>query len=192
MINESYRNDALRHQLAQHFMNAELPSVSMFSFFSESTLEHLVDEVKGLKFVRHDNPIRYRYSTASIPAYLTELLNSDDVIEFIQSIIGKQVESINGSILRFSWKDYTILHDEEITGEGYEMIIDMTPSWEPDWGGIMAYVDGEGQVFALPVTLGAVSIVQKIHPFQSFVKYINHYAKDIDRFLVKAEIIVER
>jgi hypothetical protein len=91
-----------------------------------------------------------------------------------------------------NWKDYTILHDKALPDPGFDFIVDLTAEWNRDYGGLLTYTDGSGNISEILPSFGSVSIVNRTEGIYYYLKYINHHAQQLSRYIVLAELVLER
>lgn len=189
MINPSYVQPDLMDQISHHFQRGKPQTITLQDFFTDAFLKQLHQDIISLHFQRIDNPISRKCDIAKFDN--TSLLENEVLLKMLGDLIGKNVERISGNALKFSHKDYIILHDDDLPEPGYDLIIDLTEQWNNEFGGTLVYTDGEGTTVDIVPNYGSISVVQRTENLHYYVKYVNHHAQQLPRYLVIAEIFVE-
>lgn len=133
----------------------------------------LKKSLKKCKLATYSDPITAQYSFASFDV--------DEVQGFISLLLGKDSAY---EIREFKQGDYTLLNDEQAFLPGYDIYLDITPSWDTPWGGSLMYVDGEGGYMELPPAENALYIVKRQKKLHAFLKYVNNHAGKHKRILL--------
>ena len=184
MINNSYLSEQTIKKVRGLFLsNREFPSIKLQNFLDKQFYAQLTQEILNSKYKKAVMPMQYSYSVSKTPKTLAKFINSEQLKNYISRIIGKKIKNINGSMHRFEWKDYTLLHDKNTEKEGFDFILDFTDSWDEKADGRIIYTDGKGNynyMLSLPNTL---TIIHRKNGFQKFVQYINHYSNNNKRCL---------
>lgn len=195
LINPVYLENHTQDQLSQHFLkDSAFHSVSMTQFFTKNGLEQILNEIIEAEFVPDMVEIKHRRSRAETTPSLNELINSKEFQEILTKVTGQDLNISRESkfVHKYGHRDYKIIHDEAVLDPGYDIIIDLTPEWVDDLGGYVAYTDGEGQFYTIGSNFGSVSIIERDENHHYFVKYVNHYADNLNRYLVILNSNVER
>lgn len=182
MINKHYLT--LIEQVAQA-MEQEFPSVSLQQFLEEDVYEALVRSYEGVAFTQYTFKLKHSFKLAEINDSAREILNSDEVIHFLSAVLGKPVLRIEADAYKFTHRDYTILHDDDVN-EGVDFVLDLTQEWDPNWGGSVIYVDKEGEYRAISPAPNTLTLTRR-DGVRRFVHYLNHYAKE--RFLIMGKVL---
>lgn len=192
MINPKFLTTEVQNQLRDHFNSPPPQSVTLQEFFDDQVLNRMKEIVIEQNYSRSVAHLSHRYNMAELPNYLRTLFADNTLLDFISTIIDQEVKSIKGKILKMNWKDYTILHDETIPDPGYDFIIDLTSSWNKEYGGLLTYTDGHGNISEILPIFGSVSIINRTQGIYHYIKYINHHAQQLSRYIVLAELALER
>ena len=78
-----------------------------------------------------------------------EFLNSEPVLEFIRAITGiPEILKADGQATFYSRGQFLKLHVDEDIGEGWRVayVLNLTKSWQSDWGGLLQFFDDKGNV----------------------------------------------
>jgi len=188
-LNSTYLEGETVEQIKESFNSEQdLSSISLQQFFTDKTFKKLQLEIDNSKFNKETKLMEYKFESTELPSAIKEILNSKELIEFIESIIQKKIKKIDGKLYLFSHKDYALRTQEEI--DQYEFIIDFS-DWNEELGGSIIYVDEKGETFRLPSNENTVSIVHRTKKFDRFVKYVNHYAKEEARIIIIGKIYID-
>ena len=123
--------------------------------------------------------MHFRYSKTSM------IMNTKHLEDFVSKIINNKIK-IKGSIYKFRWKDYTLVHRQKA---GYDVIIDFTDAWDERYGGLVFYKDQDGnnnKLLPKPNTL----IVVKRKRVQRFFKYVNNLAGKKERIMLRQMLLM--
>lgn len=81
-------------------------------------------------------------------------------------------EKFHAELLVFKKGDYSLLNDEVPGESGIVAFLEVTPEWDPAWGGYFALGT---QVMPLPP---AAILIASLDDARWFIKKLNHYAKE--------------
>ncbi len=90
----------------------------------------------------------YRDPT-SVLAKLVAFLEGEELLSFVRTVTGEDgIAFADAQATRYGPGHFLTTHDDGIAGKnrvaGY--IFNMTPFWQADWGGILLFIDKDGQV----------------------------------------------
>ena len=184
MINNSYLNEQTIKKIRGLFFSDKVfPSIKLQNFFDKRLYDETMKEILNSKYKKMIKPMQHSYSVSKTPKTLAQFINSEQFKNYISEITGKKIKNINGSMYKFGWKDYTLLHDENTQKENFDFILDFAGSWDDRAGGRLIYTDGKGNYNYIPSSDNTLTIVHRKNDFQKFVQYINHYAGNNKRYL---------
>jgi len=78
-----------------------------------------------------------------------EFLNSPEFIEFARYLTGDDaINAVNAQATRYRPGHFLTPHEDIHSGEGrrYAYVINLTPRWQADWGGLLQFIDANGSV----------------------------------------------
>lgn len=78
-----------------------------------------------------------------------EFLNSPEFIEFARYLTGDAaINAVNAQATRYRPGHFLTPHEDIHSGEGrrYAYVINLTPRWQADWGGLLQFIDANGSV----------------------------------------------
>ena len=76
-------------------------------------------------------------------------VNSDAFLEFIRRLTGDARPAyVDAQATRYEAGHYLTQHDDEKPGAGrlYAYVMNLTPEWRTDWGGLLTFIDRDGHV----------------------------------------------
>lgn len=81
-------------------------------------------------------------------ARLAAFLNSQDFVAFIRDVTGlDSVVCISSAATLFKPLDYLTIHDDgRAPGKQVAFVLNLTPSWRPDWGGALQFFDRDDHI----------------------------------------------
>jgi Rps23 Pro-64 3,4-dihydroxylase Tpa1-like proline 4-hydroxylase len=80
---------------------------------------------------------------------ILEFLNSEDFLVFARWLTGEPgIGAVNAQATRYRTGHFLTRHGDEHGGEGrlFAYVMNLTPRWDPDWGGLLQFQNGDGQV----------------------------------------------
>ena len=173
-------------------------SALLFNFFEDETLLEIKKAINHLSFTEEKELLKHRYKKVSPEALLKNplfknIFQGKEFLGFLSFIINKKILAPSFSVYNFTWKNYTLLHDEVQEKPGIDIIFDLAAlhheQWNEGWGGVVTYVDGSGEFRRLPVQQNVLALVQrKTTEEQRFVQYVNHHAEGKKRFFVMGQL----
>ena len=189
VINPIYLNKSTLSKIKEAFQaDPKLPSISLHQFFKKEKYKHFQHQLKSLSYQHMYQPLTHSCSTASLPAEIAAFFNSGELRRFISTILSQKINKLTAKAYTFTWKDYTILHDQSIEKLGIEIIIDFTEEWKEQAGGALVYVDGTGDYTRIPAVGNQLILAKREKRVQKFVQYVNHYGKGKNRVLIMGEV----
>lgn len=137
------------------------------NFFEDLVYKKLLKliDIKGYKKYRAD-----KYSYEEIENEISDFFGSE-FEEFLEGITEKKGFKL--SFKKFSWKDYTLIHDEE-GKDGVDFFFFVSDSWKDEWGGYKVYTAEEPMIFS--VQSNRLCIIDR-NGLNDFVKYVNNKAE---------------
>jgi SM-20-related protein len=78
-----------------------------------------------------------------------DLLNSEAFLGFIRDLTGDpRPEFCDAQATRYRPGDFLTVHSDAIDGKNrlYAYVLNFTPRWRADWGGLLAFIDRDGHV----------------------------------------------
>lgn len=78
-----------------------------------------------------------------------EFFNSPDYLGFLRHLTGDtRVRRVNAQATRYRPGHFLRHHTDEELSEGrlYAYVLNLTPDWRADWGGLLQFIDAEGRV----------------------------------------------
>ena len=91
-----------------------------------------------------------------------DLVNSRAFLDFIAALTGEtRAAYADAQATRYRPGDFLTAHDDEVEGKNrlFAYVLNFTPAWRPDWGGLLAFHDADGHVSeAYSPTFNALNI----------------------------------
>jgi Rps23 Pro-64 3,4-dihydroxylase Tpa1-like proline 4-hydroxylase len=78
-----------------------------------------------------------------------DFLNSPEFIDFARYLTGDDaINAVNAQATRYRPGQFLTPHDDQSSSEGrrYAYVINLTPRWKADWGGLLQFLDADGGV----------------------------------------------
>ena len=76
-------------------------------------------------------------------------LNSEPFLAFVRALTGDpRCAYADAQATRYRPGDFLTAHDDDVAGKHrlYAYVLNFTPSWRPDWGGLLAFHEADGHV----------------------------------------------
>lgn len=143
--------------------NVDIP-IDMFEALSDQQKRDFMNEAYAeacVTLLRGDN-LHYMFDTLRIdtplikgeavaPAYVSvhEFLNSASFLNFIRDLTGDdRATFVDSRATRFRKGHYLTAHDDLEPGKSrlYAYVLNLTPDWRPDWGGMLQFIDADGHL----------------------------------------------
>lgn len=191
MIEKNYLEEKAIKQIKQQYDNNKfMKSISLYGFFEDKFLNRIIDEIDNELFEKDHSLMNHRRYKASFEKLGNRVLENGDFLKLIEEICEIKLEkySIHYELHRYKIGDYKILSDEDNNKKGIELIIDLTPVWDDENGGYLIYTNGDGEFYEIPSSYGSLTIVEREKNLQYFVKYVNHYAKNVPKYIFTISI----
>ena len=191
MIEKNYLEEKAIKQIKQQYDNNKfMKSISLYGFFEDVFLGRIIDEIDNELFEKDHSLMTHRRYKASFEKLGDRILENGDFLKLIEEICEIKLEkySIHYELHRYKIGDYKILSDDDNNKKGIELIIDLTPVWDDENGGYLIYTNGDGDFYEIPSSYGSLTIVEREKNLQYFVKYVNHYAKNVPKYIFTISI----
>ncbi len=191
MIEKNYLEEKAIKQIKQQYDNNKfMKSISLYGFFEDIFLNRIIDEIDNELFEKDHSLMTHRRYKASFEKLGNRVLENGDFLKLIEEICEIKLEkySIHYELHRYKIGDYKILSDGDNNKKGIELIIDLTPVWDDENGGYLIYTNGDGEFYEIPSSYGSLTIVEREKNLQYFVKYVNHYAKNVPKYIFTISI----
>lgn len=191
MIEKNYLEEKAIKQIKQQYDNNKfMKSISLYGFFEDVFLGRIIDEIDNELFEKDHSLMTHRRYKASFEKLGNRVLENGDFLKLIEEICEIKLEkySIHYELHRYKIGDYKILSDGDNNKKGIELIIDLTPLWDDENGGYLIYTNGDGEFYEIPSSYGSLTIVEREKNLQYFVKYVNHYAKNVPKYIFTISI----
>jgi len=109
------------------------------------------------------NAFQFRYETIRLPEYgtgaegetppllrrFTEFMCSDEVVDFMRALTGAgDIAFADAHASRYTAGHFLTAHDDRNDGMNRRAayVLNLTPQWRPDWGGLLQFYDERGNV----------------------------------------------
>lgn len=82
-------------------------------------------------------------------ARFVAFMNSAPVLDLIRNIVGiDTIAQIDGHASRYGAGQFLTTHDDAIAGKGRRAayVMNLSPRWHPDWGGLLQFYDTRGNI----------------------------------------------
>jgi len=191
MIEKNYLEEKAIKQIKQQYDNNKfMKSISLYGFFEDKFLNRIIDEIDNELFEKDHSLMNHRRYKASFEKLGNRVLENGDFLKLIEEICEIKLEkySIHYELHRYKIGDYKILSDGDNNKKGIELIIDLNPLWDDENGGYLIYTNGDGEFYEIPSSYGSLTIVEREKNLQYFVKYVNHYAKNVPKYIFMISI----
>ena len=183
-INEIYLNKEIIKQVRENFRQSE-EIIVLTEFLKKRECEKIKKRARKLSGEKIIIPDKFSYFKIC-DKEVNEIFNSDEFLKFISGIITKGVKVKETSIRKFGHRDYTLLHDDSNTQEGYEFFFFISDNWSHSFGGCKVYVDTQGKKDSLIfIPENNKFCLIKCKNRRGFMKYVNHLAEDREIILVE-------
>ena len=80
-----------------------------------------------------------------------EIFNSPPYLDFVRALTGdKRIQRINAQATRYRRGHFLRWHTDEDHSEGrlYAYVLNLTPRWHADWGGLLQFIGSDGKIEA--------------------------------------------
>ncbi|MBU2136278.1 MAG: 2OG-Fe(II) oxygenase [Alphaproteobacteria bacterium] len=80
---------------------------------------------------------------------VADFVNSKPFLDFVRTLTGdRRGTSADAMASRYRSGDFLSAHDDHLTGKNrlFAYVLNFTPVWRPDWGGILNFIDNDGHI----------------------------------------------
>jgi SM-20-related protein len=118
-------------------------------------LRHVADSARGgeYRFAYDSYMMVSAYKEGRDPDLLLhrvlEFFNTPDYIGFVRGITGDAgIRRVNAQATRYRPGHFLRYHTDIDSSEGrrYAYVLNLTRGWQPDWGGLLQFVDDDGRI----------------------------------------------
>ena len=107
----------------------------------------------GFSYLFDNYPVAEALEAGSRLGVLVEqvydALNSDVGLQWLRAVTGEpRVAYVDAQATRFLPGHFLTQHDDGVAGKDrlYAYVLNLTPEWRADWGGLLLFTDGDGHV----------------------------------------------
>lgn len=97
-----------------------------------------------------------------------DLLNGEPFLDFVRTLTGEpRCAYADVQATRYRPGDFLTAHDDEAEGKNrlFAYVMNFTPQWRADWGGLLLFLDGDGNVSGgYTPTFNALNLFQVPQP----------------------------
>ncbi len=133
---------------------------------------YLFDTIRISDVAERGEPLQSPYDA------LFGFLNGPDFLGFIRAATGERACAyVDAQATRYRRGHYLTCHDDHAEGKErlYAYVLNLTPRWQADWGGLLAFIDGDGHVAeAYAPAFNALNLFKVPHPHA--VTYVAPFA----------------
>lgn len=103
------------------------------------------DALLGFQYIFENYPLYDAYYSGSCPKNLRDILefiNSDSFLSFIKKISKyDDITFADSQLTKFSAGQFLTSHNDDVSGKNRRIayVLNLTPLWNPDWGGILQF-----------------------------------------------------
>jgi Rps23 Pro-64 3,4-dihydroxylase Tpa1-like proline 4-hydroxylase len=93
--------------------------------------------------------IRIGKAPSPLLAAFADFMSSPGVVRFMRVLTGEQgIDFADAHASRYRPGHFLTTHDDraELMGRRAAYVLNLTPNWRPDWGGLLQFFDAEGNV----------------------------------------------
>ncbi len=177
MINAKLLKPKVLKELQQGFKENNPRGVQVQGFMDAESYKKFLAAIAKVEFKKAE--VRDMLSFFEAKQIALKWFGSREFLSFASAVVGKKLAKAKYSLRIFMAGCYTLMHDK--AQKGIEFYFDLTPQWEPDWGGATFFVTEEGQKLMIPPTPNNLVVAEAS---RSYVKYVNHLAGGEGRLVV--------
>jgi Rps23 Pro-64 3,4-dihydroxylase Tpa1-like proline 4-hydroxylase len=102
---------------------------------------------KGFQYLYENYPVYDAYHAGECASpfdQLFDFLNSGAFLAFTRTVTGhRDITFADAQLTRFGPGDFLTVHNDDVDGKDRRaaFVLNMTPEWEADWGGILQFFD---------------------------------------------------
>ena len=182
MINQKLLKPKVLSELREGFRENNPKGVQVQGFMDAESYKKFLHAVAKAKFRKAEVRDVHSFFEAMPPAL--RLFSSKDFLSFAAAVTGKRLTKVECSLRIFMAGCYTLMHDKAL--KGVEFYFDLTPQWEPEWGGATFFITRSGEKLMLPPSPNNLVIAEA---GRSYVKYVSHLAGGDGRLMVHGRLI---
>ena len=104
---------------------------------------YMFDNIRISDLVEMNEPL----AAELVAAY--NFLNSPALLGFVRAVTGdSRPNFVDAQATRYDRGHYLTQHDDSAEGKGrlYAYVLNLTPRWRTDWGGLLNFIDADGHV----------------------------------------------
>lgn len=167
------------------FLQNQPHSIQLTNILNAQKYALFLADAKKLKWKQDAVYDIYSYCRAQLPPIIGLFLSSKEFLFLVSSITNKKVKKITAEITSIGHRDYTLLNDKKKEEKGIMFELELTSSWSSEWGGYTSFCGNEEEVLRISPKSNSLTLVQQDQNTQSFIKYVNHNAKNNKRIVVR-------
>jgi Rps23 Pro-64 3,4-dihydroxylase Tpa1-like proline 4-hydroxylase len=99
--------------------------------------------------IRVPDAERERHADGSLLAELALLLSSEPVLDLFRAVVGEPaIRFADAQATAYGPRHFLTAHDDDVAGKSRvaAFVLNLTPDWRIDWGGLLAFHGADGHV----------------------------------------------
>ncbi len=169
MLNPIYMQPAMLRAIQQTLKTKK--SVQLHHILTPTTYATLLRQCEHLSFTRSYDPPHHSYAFAPI-------LDVSIVQELSAFLVLLELPALEtGQCYQFTHRDYILRSDHSHEKNSYVLLLELTPTWAPYYGGTTTYLPVRGTPTLITPVANTLSIITTTTQHRSFIQYINYTAK---------------
>lgn len=187
LINPEYLKSETVRKIKSAFLSNEINHIQLLNFLQKDKFQQLQKEMLKLNYSLDYHPDLHSYFTAEAPQSFLSLLELKEFQDLISQFTGTKISKFNCEASYFGHRNYTLLNDKQLIKDGIAFFLDFN-SFKKEFGGFTVLVKNKENLIQQPSPNSILLFKQSKHQ-RSFIKYVNHLAKDQKRFILKGVLM---
>ena len=187
LINPEYLKSETVRNIKSAFLSNQINHIQLLNFLQKDKFQQLQKEMLKLNYSLDYHPDLHSYFTAAAPESFLSLLELKEFQDLMSQFTGTKISNFNCEASYFGNRNYTLLSDKQLIKEGIAFFLDFN-SFKKEFGSSTVLVKNKDNLIQYPSPNSILLAKQSKHQ-RSFIKYVNHLAKDQKRFILKGVLM---
>ncbi len=190
-LNPLYLYEAVQDQMRSSFEKSKPSVLLLTDFLTSRSYEAFARIVGEFKETRVEEPDRLFFSSLAIPQAQRAFFASPSFFDFVRNATGVKPRDVKLEARRFGHRDFTLLHDDQLSSERFVFFYTLTSDWNASSGGSIVFSFGDArEPLIFEPKANSLIILKVPKGMREFVKYINHTAGNKTITYISGELLV--
>ncbi len=177
-INPLYLGKGTPEEAGKIYLQSFPQSIQLTGFLQKGAYQKLLQKAQAAHGKQKTSHGQYSYAAAEASEEMEKLFNAQKLHSILAAITGQKIkkQKTTHELLSFAHCDYTLLHNKLRQSPGIMLFLELTPLWDPSWGGYTSIIGTKSgkELLRINPVPNTLTIMRLEKNMKWFVKYVNH------------------